>query len=274
MSEYHAIHIKINNDPTEFIDALSNYISEKIDLYKIPSNLFYHSPNPWITIILLGCDEADKIICEDLSRKFNTSCILINAFHSTDSIKFFQFNNGLITRHLSNGFGEDQYIWDTVEGEIQNWEETVFFEKKELEEILSHETELSDKEHISAIWQNKTIVVGEFFPMFDIDKLAKELKLSGFSWDNSHNDNEYWTIEKPIKYKNNSVESSETTSHKTKGILDKSKQKELPQLKLKKGLRVVGFSLLIIYAFTHLKFILVISILAILISFLLKNNKK
>jgi hypothetical protein len=272
MSEYHAIHIKIQNNPTEFINMLCNYVKDKIDQYKIPSHLFYHNPNPWVTISLQGYDEADKGICEDLSRKFGTTCIIINAFHSTNSIKFTQFDNGLVTRHLSNGFGEEQYIWDTVEGEMQYWEENVFFDKKELEEILSDETELSNKERITEIWQKKTITAGEFFPMFDIDKLANELKLSGFSWDNSYNDNEYWTINKSVNYDDNKHKANRISIPGLNSKLDKNNHPNVQQKKYKKSFRVVGFLLLIVYALTHNELLLFIGILSILLSFFLKNK--
>jgi hypothetical protein len=147
----------------------------------------------------------------------------------------------------------------------------VFFSNDNLNDILNDEDNDDDyKEEIKKLWESKKIKFGESLPVFAPEALAEELELSGFGWDNSHSipNAEYWTI---------GAEPEITKSNEFKS--NQSKSNEPPRnyfmfYVLSKLLRISGFLLLIVYAFSHIKAILITGIIAIVAGLLMKIKNK
>jgi hypothetical protein len=275
MGSYNAIHLKLIGDLTELVDKIEKVLDRKRENYYNPYNILFHEPNPWIVISLSGFEEKDSNICEELSSELHTAAILLSVVTSSDSIRLIQYEHGKMARHLGYGwYGTEQYTWDMVEGEPQDWEENVFFSSEELNEILNdNDCETGFKEQVKKIWESKEFKIGECSPSFRTENLAKELKLSGFMWDNSYgiSDSEYWTFDL-------SREAADNENHEIGKSEEISGDKPVPPIrdpiyKIRKIIRIVGYILIINYAFSHSIVALTIGIAALAFSLFFKGRK-
>jgi hypothetical protein len=124
---YNAIHVKLVDEPQKMIDKIEPILTKKRDNYWNPYHIYYHNPHSWIVISLSGMEDNDTIVCEDLSQTLQTAVLLLTVEHSSDSIRLVQYDKGKMVRHLGYGYyGPEQYTFDKVEGEPQEWEKMCF----------------------------------------------------------------------------------------------------------------------------------------------------
>jgi len=166
--------------------------------------LRYREGNRWLSVSIDQWDRGGALASE-LSRRFNTETIVLEAQTAVDYAAYVHFERGQLRREPK--YCRESGGWLTVSGEPETWEHTLFSDEleclRELRELLADTTDSAEQATIENeifCLQNHQILPGIAVPSFSTAQVGKAYGLPGFGPEMLYPSGmkDWWTLQQEV----------------------------------------------------------------------------
>jgi len=127
--------------------------------------------------VTLAADDDGSPTCDlaKLSTEFRTDVVWLSFQSVVDAFQFRHWLAGKLVRSLVFGcYGDEERMWNEVDGQPEPWERKAFFDPSALEIPLKYAASDEEKSEFERIWREAELLSGRLEPSIDARESARK----------------------------------------------------------------------------------------------------